>query len=231
MSETRGRYVRVEGCDGAGKTTQIRRLQQYSEEKGIDAVFLREPGATDFGGHIRSLILDDHSVQLSAATELLLFTADRNHTCDEIILPALEKDQLVISDRGLESTVCYQSAGGGLSKETIMSISRQILPPRYIQPDTLALISISKETRRKRLTSRFTQVEADKIESRDDGYADRVYQGYQSLGELDYTTVIDGNLDEDQVFEQLKPVVFGKYLRYHTGVYLPTNTSYAIRDN
>jgi len=230
MSEQRGRYVRVEGCDGAGKTTQIRHLQEYSEEKGIDAVFLREPGATHFGGIIRSIILTDHTVHLSPMTELLLFTSDRNHTCEEIIMPALGKDQLVVSDRGLESTVNYQSAGGGLSKETIMSISREVLPARYIYPDTLALLSITKETRRKRLGRRFTQVEADKIESRDDGYADRVYDGYQALGELDYTTVIDGNVDEDQVFEQLKPVVFGQYLRDHTGIYLPTHTAYSTHN-
>lgn len=229
MPEQLGRYVRVEGCDGAGKTTQIRLLQQYSEEKGIDAVFLREPGGTNFGGKIRSLILDKHDADLSPQTEFLLFTADRSHTCDEIIMPALNNDQLVVSDRGLESTLCYQSAAGGLSKDIIMDISRKILPPRYIQPDTLALISVSKEVRRRRLGERFLHTAADRMESKEESYADRVYDAYQSLSKLDYATTIDGDHDPEQVFDQLKPIVFGKYLKDHTGVYLPTNTNYSNR--
>lgn len=229
MPEQLGRYVRIEGCDGAGKSTQIELLQQYSEEKGIDAVFLREPGGTKFGNKVRSLILDKQDADLSAMTEFLLFTVDRNHTSDEVIMPALEKDKLVIGDRGIESTLCYQSAAGGLSKEIIMDISRKVLPPRYIQPDALAIISVSKEIRRQRLEKRFAHTAADRMESKDDEYADRVYEAYESLKELDYATTINGDLDPDQVFEQLKPVVFGKYMRDHTGTFMPTNTDYTNR--
>ena len=228
MTEQLGRYVRVEGCDGAGKTTQIQLLKQYSEEKGIDAVFLREPGGTEFGGKVRSLILDkDHGADLSPMTEFLLFTVDRSHTCDEVIMPALEKDQLVIGDRGIESTMCYQSAAGGLSAEIIMDISQKILPPRYIRPDALAVLSVSKEVRRRRLEKRFLHTAADRMESKEESYADRVYEAYQALGQLDYATVIDGDHDPEQVFDQLKPVVFGKYLRDHTGIYLPTYSDYS----
>lgn len=229
MSEELGWYARVEGCDGAGKTTQIKMLQQYSKEKGIDAVFLREPGGTNFGAKIRSLILDKHDTDPSATTEFLLFTADRSHTCDEIIMPALEKDQLVVSDRGIESTICYQSAAGGLDVDTIMNISKQVLPARYIRPDTLAVLSVSKEIRRMRLSSRFGHTAADRIESKDDSYSDRVYEGYQSLGKLDYATIVDANRSEEEVHEQLVPVIFGEYMRRHSGVYLPTNTQYHER--
>lgn len=226
MKEQLGRYVRVEGCDGAGKTTQIGLLKQFSEEKGIDAVFLREPGATVFGAKIRSLLLDKQEADPSAKTEFLLFTADRNFTCDEVIMPALAEDKLVISDRGLESTLCYQSAAGGVGKEVIMDISRQILPPRYIQPDALALISVTKEVRRRRLGERFEHTAADRMESKEESYADRVYEAYQALSELDYATVINGNLDPEQVFDELKPVVFGKYMKDRSGVFLPTYTNY-----
>ena len=227
MTEQLGRYVRVEGCDGAGKTTQIKLLQQFSEEKGIDTVFLREPGGTDFGAKIRALLLATESGDLSATTELLLFTADRSHTCDEVIMPALANDQLVVGDRGVESTICYQSAAGKLSAELIMDISRKLLPKRYIQPDALALLSITKEVRRQRLNKRFEHTAADRMELKGESYDDRVYAGYQELSKLDYVTTIDANRDEEQVFEDLKPVVFGKYMRDHSGIFLPTYTNYA----
>lgn len=229
MAEQKGRYVRIEGCDGAGKTTQIRLLKEFSEQKGIDTVFLREPGATNFGNHLRSLLLDDRTVQLSSETELMLLTADRRHACDEVILPALEKDQIVVSDRGLESTICYQSAGGGISEEVIMSISTQILPERYICPDALALLSISKARQQERLKARHANASADKMESKEVEYRNRVYEGYQALAQRDYVTVIDGDLPEEAVFERLAPVVFGQYLREHTGMFLPTHTNYAER--
>jgi thymidylate kinase len=141
-------------------------------------------------------------------------------------MPALANDQLVFSDRGVESTVCYQSAAGTLSAELIMDISRMLLPPRYIQPDALALLSITKEVRRQRLDKRFEHTAADRMELKGDSFDDRVYEGYQALGRLDYVTTIDANRDEQEVFEALKPVVFDKYMEDHTGVFLPTYTNY-----
>jgi dTMP kinase len=213
MNTELGRYVRIEGCDGAGKSTQIELAKQYNEEKGIGAVFVREPGGSEFGARIRALLLTDHSVKLGPEVEFALFTADRRHLWDETILPALNDNRPVISDRGVESTMCYQSAGGGIDKQTIMDVSTQLLPTRYMQPDALAVIAVSKEIRRQRLQARFTQIAADKIELRDEDYANRVYEAYQSLQDLDYATVIDGDKDPEEVFEHLKPVIFGRFAK------------------
>jgi dTMP kinase len=223
-----GRYGRLEGTDGSGKTTQMKLAEQYNEEKGIGAVFVREPGGTKFGAHIRALLLTDASMNLGPEVEFALFTADRRQLWDETILPALKEDRLVIGDRGVESTICYQSAGGGVSKDTILNVSNRLLDPRYMRPDTLAVLSISEEVRRRRLRARFTEEAADKIESRDDSYTHRVYKAYQALQELDYATIIDANRDPEDIFEDLKPVLFGKYLRDHTGIYLPTHTTHYV---
>ncbi|MDB5168314.1 MAG: thymidylate kinase [Candidatus Saccharibacteria bacterium] len=213
MSEQLGWYARVEGIDGTGKSTQLELARQYSEEKGIDTVFIREPGGTEFGNRLRAILLNDTSIHLSPQVETALFTADRRHLCDEVIFPSLEKDMVVISDRGVESGVCYQSAGGGISREAYMAISNLLLPERYMRPDALALLSLREEVRRKRIQVRFDSVAADKIESRGEEYTRRVYDAYRSLEELDYATVIDAEPDPEQVFEQLKPVLFGKFAR------------------
>jgi dTMP kinase len=229
MSEQLGWYARIEGIDGTGKSTQLELAKQYSEEKGIDTVFIREPGGTEFGNRLRAILLDDRTVHLSAQAETALFTADRRHLCDQVIFPALAKDKVVISDRGMESGVCYQSAGGGISREAYMAVSNALLPERYLRPDALALLSLREAVRLKRLHARFAETNPDKIESRDEAYTKRVYDAYKSLEELDYVTVIDAEPDPEEVFEQLKPVLFGKYIQNHTGVYLPTNTQYEIR--
>ena len=226
MAKQLGIYERVEGCDGAGKTTQMGHLKQYSQEKGIDALFIREPGASSLGEKVRAIVLANETGDLDPAAEFTLFTADRIQTYHQIIAPALAEDRLVISDRGVESTVCYQSATGHLSAEVIMDISRKLLPLRYMQPDVLALLSITKEVRRQRLNKRFEHTAADRMELKGESYDDRVYAAYQDLSKLDYVTTIDGNRDEEQVFEDLKPVIFGKYMRDHSGIFLPTYTKY-----
>ena len=208
-----GRYARLEGPDGSGKTTQLRLAEEFNEKKGIGAVFVREPGGTKLGLHIRSLLLQEASINMGPEVEFALFTADRRQLWDEVILPALKEDRPVIGDRGVESTICYQSAGGGVDKDTILDVSNKLLDPRYMRPDALAILSISEEVRRRRLNYRFTEEVADKIESRDDSYTHRVYKAYQSLHELDYAKVINADRDPEEIFEDLKPVLFGKYAR------------------
>ena len=212
MSELRGRYVGMEAVDGAGKTTQWRLAEEFDKEYGIGAEFVREPGGTEFGLDIRAMILHNRDYKFTPATEFLLFTADRRHLWDTVIKPALDDDRPVISDRRIESTVAYQSAGGGLPRETILGISEQLLDPRYMRPDALALLSISRETRRRRLDYRLAYEAADKIESRHQAYLDRVYAEYKAHETLEYATVIDAERSPEEVFESLKPVLFGKYL-------------------
>lgn len=213
MSELLGRYVRIEGFDGVGKTTQLELAKEYSEKKGIGAVFVREPGGTEFGAHIRALLLTNKSVSLGPEVECALFSADRRHLWDTVTEPALAEDRLVISDRGIESTVAYQSAGGGISEATIWEISRLLLPQRYISPDALALLALTEEVRQRRITARFATTSPDKIESRDNGYLGRVQKAYESFSRLDYATTIDAGRDPEDVFKDLKPVLFGKFAK------------------
>ena len=212
MSERQsGHYARLEGLDGVGKSKQMMLAQQYSDEHNLHALFIREPGGTSLGVDIRHLLLTNKEHDLSPVVEFLLFTADRVHLQNTVILPALEQGRPVISDRGVESTIAYQPAGGGISKEMIMNVSSQLLVPRYMKPDGLAILSLNEVVRQKRLKDRFVATAADKIELRDDGYTKRVYDAYKELENLEHAQVVDADRTPEEIFEDLKPILFGKF--------------------
>lgn len=213
MTEQLGRYARLEGADGVGKTTQMQLAREYSERKGIHTVFVHEPGGTELGIMLRELILINTDVHLSPEVEFAMFTADRLHLMNTVILPALEEDSVVIGDRGIESSIAYQSAGSGVSKETILDVSSRLLHPRYMRPDALAILSLSHEARNRRLEKRFAHQGIDKIEARKGGYFERVHDEYKELEKLEYAQVVDADRDPEDVFKDLKPILFSKYMR------------------
>jgi dTMP kinase len=213
MSEQLGWYARLEGGDGVGKTTQLNMAKDFAKKQGIDAVFVREPGGTNFGAEIRHMLLTHTDYDLGPEVEAALFTADRRHTLDTVILPALNDNRLVISDRGPESMVAYQSARGGVDKKILWDLTRMLMPARYIETDALVILSLSESIRRKRLEKGLGSDAADKIESRSHEFAQRVHSQYESFrNELEYAHFVDANRDPEEVFETIKPLLFGKYI-------------------
>ncbi|MEL6475946.1 MAG: dTMP kinase [Pseudomonadota bacterium] len=106
-----GLFLTVEGIDGAGKSTQAAMLAQHLRTKGREVVLTREPGGSPGGEAIRRLLVEADGGDWSATTELLLFTAARRDHVEKIIRPALERGQVVISDRYIDSTRAYQGKG------------------------------------------------------------------------------------------------------------------------
>lgn len=212
MSEQLGRLVRVEGIDGSGKSTQLGLARQFSEEHNLDALFVREPGGTPIGIELRTLLLHNRQHNLDAKTEFLLFTADRNELIHSLIMPALEQDRPVIEDRGIESSIAYQVASGRIDRATIEQVSEMLLPERYMRPDALALLSIGAIARKKRLDARFATEAADKMEDRELDYYQRVNASYDSFQLLPYAHTVNGERSPEEVFEDMKPILFGKYL-------------------
>lgn len=206
-----GRYVRIEGPDGAGKTKQLTLAQEFSEAHGIDVAFIREPGGTELGAEIRHMLLTNKAHELSPKTEALLFTADRNHLVESVILPRLQAGKLTIGDRGKESMDIYQVAGGA-DKQMLRDASAMFLPSWYLEPDAVALLSIPKATREKRMANRIKTEAADKIESRSEEYYNAVFDGYKALEDEPYVTVVDAERTPEEVFEDMKPILFGKFL-------------------
>ena len=119
----RGTMVTFEGCDGVGKSTQLRLLKEYLLQTGQEAVFVREPGGTKISEQIRSIIMSVANAEMTAKTETLLYAASRAQLVDEVIRPALNEGKLVICDRFIDSSIAYQGGARGVDVDWVKSIS------------------------------------------------------------------------------------------------------------
>ena len=118
----RGKFVTFEGCEGVGKSTQLRLVKEDLARAGVDAVFTREPGGTAIAEKIRSLILDPDNVGMDAVTELLLYAAVRRQHTMELIEPALAAGKTVFCDRYIDSTFAYQGFARGLDLDVVHAL-------------------------------------------------------------------------------------------------------------
>jgi dTMP kinase len=118
-----GVLIALEGGEGAGKSSQARRLGEWLESLGYDVVVTYEPGATPVGREIRRLLLDPATGEPTRRAEALLYAADRAHHVDTVIRPALERGAVVVTDRYVDSSIAYQGAGRELSADEVARIS------------------------------------------------------------------------------------------------------------
>src|SRR6266550_192192 len=135
-----GAFITFEGIDGCGKSTQLRLLGNDLRERGVDFVATREPGGTPLGKKLRAALLDV-AEQVDPLTELLVFAADRTQHVRALLLPALESNRVVLSDRYADATVAYQGAGRGFSPQLISEIVA--LATEGLVPDLTLLFDIS----------------------------------------------------------------------------------------
>jgi len=117
-----GRFITLEGGDGAGKTTQAELLTEWLEANGRTVVRTREPGGTDLGLRIREIVLHERG-HVSARAEALLYAADRAHHVETVVRPAIARGDVVLQDRYIDSSVAYQGVARGLGAEHIRSVS------------------------------------------------------------------------------------------------------------
>src|SRR5205823_7513436 len=118
-----GVFITFEGIDGCGKSTQLRLLASELRVRGLDVLTTREPGGTSLGQKLRAALLDVQG-QVDPLAELLVFAADRAQHVRQLLLPALQEDQIVLSDRYADATAAYQGAGRGFKPELIEEIIR-----------------------------------------------------------------------------------------------------------
>src|SRR5215472_14710524 len=133
MPSRRGVFITFEGLDGSGKSTQIEGLAATLRGRGLDVLATREPGGSAIGEHIRSILLDSRTRDLSPWTELALMFADRAQHIEEVIEPALKNGKVVISDRYTDSTEAYQGCGRQLGSQVVRDLHRLVC--RDLWPD------------------------------------------------------------------------------------------------
>src|ERR1700758_1480822 len=122
----RGLFITLEGLDGSGKTTQIKRLAAWMQKRGLAPVITRQPGGTATGDRIRALLLDSSSTPVSPMTEMALMFADRAQTIAEVIEPALAAGRIVLCDRFTDSTEAYQGGGRQIGSDIVLNLHRLV---------------------------------------------------------------------------------------------------------
>jgi dTMP kinase len=122
VSSDVGLFIAFEGGEGAGKSTQVRLLAEWLEKRGHDVVVTFQPGATELGRELRTLLL--HSGHMAARTEALLYAADKAEHVDTVIRPALDRGKIVITDRYVDTMLAYQGAGRDLSQQQVLQLCR-----------------------------------------------------------------------------------------------------------
>lgn len=209
----RGLFITLEGLDGSGKTTQIKRLASWMQKRSLDPVITRQPGGTATGDRIRALLLDSGSTPLAPMTEMALMFADRAQAIAEVIEPALAAGRIVLCDRFTDSTEAYQGGGRQLGSETVLNLHRLICG--NLLPDlTLLLLpslqsSLSRARRRNERHAAETGQDENRFEQEQEEFFRRVWEKYREIArrEPQRVVLIEGNLSVDEVHEQIVEAV------------------------
>ena len=174
----RGKFITLEGIDGAGKSTQLAWILELLQQAGLQPVMTREPGGTALGERLRALLLDK-SMAMHAETEALLMFAARREHLDKVILPALQQDQWVISDRFTDASFAYQGGGRGLDNGKLEILEHWV--QGAMQPDLTLYFDVPVEVGQQRVSQiknvdRFEKEQADFFQKVRAAYLDRARQ-------------------------------------------------------
>lgn len=210
-----GRFIVLEGPDGAGKSVQAVRLEAWLRNTGKAVTLTREPGGTRLGEQVRQVLLDPGPVARGPATDALLFNAARSQLLPEVIRPALQRDEIVVCDRYATSTMAYQGYGSGLDRDVLAAIETWVTGG--LRPDLVVLIDVPVEVGLARRdvgkTEELTRFEDS--ERHDLAFHQRVRDGYLEMAaaEPDRWVVIDGDDSEDAVAAEVGRAVSAFLLR------------------
>ena len=206
----KGKFIVIEGIDGCGKTTQIDELSKWLPKsglmkKGSKLITTREPGGSQLGKKLRSLILDNNeNNKPSSLAELLLYSADRAEHVSKIIAPALKNGDWVISDRFSDSTLAYQGYGRNINLEIIKNIESIVCQGEY--PDLTFFLEISPE---ESILRRKNEI-PDRIESEGIKFLEKVNKGFKLIAKEKNWEVISATQNIQTISKQIKETV----LRY-----------------
>jgi len=200
----KGFFISLEGGEGAGKSTQNRRIVEWLTGHGKTVVETREPGGTVVSEQIRQVLLDTRNAGLNATAELLMMFAARSQLVQEVILPALADGKVVVCDRFADASYAYQGGGRQLGAETVAVVERLVL--KDLQPDLTLLFDIPVDMGMSRVAGRG---EADRFEVESLRFFERVRNAYleRAATHPQRFRVIDASLDETQVWSQVEGIL------------------------
>src|SRR4051812_9943586 len=198
-----GKLISFEGSEGSGKSTQIARLAGNLQKIGREVVATREPGGTEIGEQIRNIIVhNSKGDEMCPETELLLFTAARAQVVREVIVPALSRGAIVLSDRYLDSSTVYQGVARNLAPGPVSDINRFAVG--NVMPDLTIVIDVPTEVSLARIRQRASDL-PDRMERENLDFYTKIREGYLVLakGMPQRFVVIDGTKTQDAIAKKI----------------------------
>lgn len=196
----RGKFITFEGCDGCGKSTQLKMLSKYLTENDIPHVFTREPGGGKISEQIREILLNGKNSEMTDECEALLYAASRVQHLQDVVEPALKEGKLVICDRYVDSSIAYQAYGRNLGVEFISKINAYALE-NYL-PNVTVFIDLSPKAA---FLRKHGADENDRLEQAGMAFHERVYEGYLALAKDNPNRVarVDGAGTPEEIFKEV----------------------------
>lgn len=204
MASNTGKFITLEGGEGAGKTTCMAHVRQCLGDADIRFIVTREPGGTPVAEKIRDLLLDKTNTDIQADAELLLMFAARAQHLDELIRPALQRGDWVLCDRFTDATHAYQGGGRGIAHDRISELEQWT--QKGLKPDLTLLLDLPVETGLQRAGQRSTP---DRFESESIQFMERTRDAYRRIAanEPQRVKVIDASMPLDDVVAQIDTVM------------------------
>jgi len=208
--DMKGFFLTVEGIEGCGKTTQLKKIAKRLREAGRNCVMTKEPGGTPIGDRVRAILLDPQAEGMDALSELFLLAASRRQNVVELVQPALEKGAVVLCDRYADASVVYQGYGRGLELQQVLDINRWAT--NGITPDITLVFDLSETVGLERARSRNASenlMAESRLEGEDMVFHRRVREGYLALAKEhpERIAVIDAARSIDEVFADVLDVL------------------------
>ena len=210
ITDVRGAFLSMEGPDGSGKGTQLKRLQDTLDRFGYEVIVTREPGGTPIGEKIREILLDRENAGMTDETEALLYAASRAQLVREVIRPAVRDGKVILCDRFVDSSAAYQGGGRQMGIERILRINEPAVDGTM--PDLTVYLEIDHRTA---MARRCAVSEPDRMEQEAESFHARVEDGYHQLIAMDPErfAVVNAEGDRDAIAEEIAQRVLAYLLR------------------
>lgn len=194
----KGKFVTIEGPDGAGKTTQVKKISDYLKSRGFKVLVTREPGGTPLGEKLREVLLTSEGESPVPEAEALIYAASRAQLVKKVIEPTLDKGFIILCDRFVDSSLAYQGWARGLGIEELARINRWFL--QDIWPDLTIVLDIDPAQSLNRLSGK-----KDRLESETLDFHRKVREGFLKLKDLypQRIKIVDAAQNPDAIFKTI----------------------------
>ena len=208
-----GKFITFEGLDGCGKTTQLEKLASVLRSEGIDVITTREPGGTEIGERIRTVLLDSRTAGLDPMAEMALMFASRAQQIAQVVLPALQAGKWVLCDRYTDSTEAYQGGGRQLGSDAVLQLHkvlcRALWPDLTILMDSEVDYSVKRARRRNKAAADGAQYDENRFEQESYAFYTRAHDAYLAIAkrEPQRVAVVDARQPMEVVHPQIVAIV------------------------